>query len=808
MKRIYIFLILIISLVTNVDAESTKTSLSGKVSDKKTNEQLPFVAIYFPDLKIGTTTNEDGTFHIDNLPKTKLLVQVSLLGYRTLIEQIDLSNTINHNFEMEYVATELNDVVVTGMSKAAEQKRTPTPIAIVPKAVLLQTASTNIIDALAKQPGISQVTTGVAISKPVIRGLGYNRVVVINDGIRQEGQQWGDEHGIEIDENAVDHAEILKGPASLAYGSDAMAGVINLLSAPTLPDGSFSGNAALNYQTNNGLVGYSLNMAGNQKGLIWNIRYSNKKAHDYQNKYDGYVFNSGFKEHAAEALVGLNKSWGYSNLTFSTYYLNPGMIEGERDSISGRFLKPVVLSDSTEGSAIASSSDFKSYSPFMPFQKIAHQKIVLNNNIILGNSSLKTTVGFQQNQRKEFDNVLDPNETALFFLLNTWNYDVNLNLPEWQDFNVSIGFNGMNQHSSNKGKEYLVPEYQLVDAGLFAIVKKSAGPFDLSGGLRYDIRSEQGRDLYLNSDEQPVDGPTNANEHRFSAFTSKFTGVSGSLGATWQITSHIYTKLNISKGFRAPNISELGSNGIHEGSMRYEIGNSALKSESSFQTDYALGLSTEHLSSELSVFDNSIDNYIFTSKLNSVYGGDSLSEGYQTFKYIAGNAHLYGGEIRFDLHPHPYDWIHFENSFSYVRAVQKNQPDSTQNLPMIPAPKIQSSLRFDFAKKGKILRHAYFLVGATYMFTQNHYYWAFGTETQTPSYFLLNLGAGSDIMWQGKTRCSIYLTVNNLTDAVYQDHLNRLKYLPENYATGRTGVYNMGRNFSFKLIIPVGTSQN
>ena len=177
---------------------------------------------------------------------------------------------------MEYAATEINEVVITGLSKSTEQKRTPTPITVVPRLVLLQSASTNIIDALSTQPGISQITTGTGISKPVIRGLGYNRVVVVNDGTRQEGQQWGDEHGIEIDEYSVDKVEILKGPASLAYGSDALAGVINMLSAPTLPEGKIAANLAANYQSNNGLIGFSAAIAGNHHGMVWDIRYSHK----------------------------------------------------------------------------------------------------------------------------------------------------------------------------------------------------------------------------------------------------------------------------------------------------------------------------------------------------------------------------------------------------------------------------------------------------------------------------------------------------------------------------------------------------
>ena len=310
----YILIVLIILSTISISARNAgvgKTTLSGKITDKTTGEVIPGATLYIPDLKTGAVSGLDGTYKIENLPQTKILLQVSFTGYKMIIETIDLSETSTKDFALELSAKEINEVIITGSSQSGERNKTAIPINIVTKTQLLQNASTNIIDAMAKQPGISQVTTGSGISKPVIRGLGYNRVVIVNDGIRQEGQQWGDEHGIEIDEFSVNKIEILKGPASLSYGSDAIAGVINMITAPTLPEGQINGNILYNYQTNNGLIAYSANLTGNIKGFIWDVRYSNKMAHAYQNKYDGYVLNSGFKENTIGGVVGLNKAWGY-----------------------------------------------------------------------------------------------------------------------------------------------------------------------------------------------------------------------------------------------------------------------------------------------------------------------------------------------------------------------------------------------------------------------------------------------------------------------------------------------------------------
>ncbi|HEX2393958.1 MAG TPA: carboxypeptidase-like regulatory domain-containing protein, partial [Bacteroidales bacterium] len=192
-----LFYLLLMNSQLQADNEVSNITLTGKITDKNTGDPLPGVNIYLPDLKKGTISDTTGSYIIRNLPPTKVFIQVSYLSYQTQFATIDLSVTSTANFELEYTATEINNVVITGLSKAAEQKRTPASITVVPKSILMQSAAMNIIDAIASQPGIAQITTGTGISKPVIRGMGYNRVILINDGIRQEGQQWGDEHGIE-----------------------------------------------------------------------------------------------------------------------------------------------------------------------------------------------------------------------------------------------------------------------------------------------------------------------------------------------------------------------------------------------------------------------------------------------------------------------------------------------------------------------------------------------------------------------------------------------------------------------------------
>ena len=687
----------------------------------------------------------------------------------------EVSDSIPHNPITESNVA-LSEVVVTGLTGSQKLKQSPSPVSIISPRQLEAQPSTNIIDAIAHQPGISQVTTGSSISKPVIRGLGYNRVVVVNDGIRQEGQQWGDEHGIEVDPYSVHSVEILKGSASLMYGSDAMAGVIIFHPSPTLPMGDMRANVSTGYQTNNGLFDYSLNFAGNKTGFVWDSRYSGKMAHAYKNKYDGYVFGSSYREQAFSQLLGYNYRLGHTHLTLDYYHLTPGLVEGERDENTGEVLVP-------------DGYDLKGYGKPMPYQQIHHYKAVLDNSWFLGDGNLKLLLGYQQNRRQEFEEEEHPDECGLDFLLHTVNYDLHYLSPEMNGWKFSMGINGMWQQSINKGTEYLVPAYRLFDYGLFATMSKEIGRLNISGGLRFDHR-------HLHSEALEEEG-----ELRFQDFKRNFNALTGSIGMTYELNSNWNVKLNLSRGFRAPNISELGSNGVHEGTMRYEMGNPNLNAEHSWQVDLGLDYSSPIVSAQLALFANRIDNYVFIQKMADENGQEVIMDDVPAYQFAASDARLWGGEARVDVHPLPH--LHIGNSFSYVNDVQLHQPSESKYLPLTPAPRWNGDVKYEFICGGRTFDNLFLKFAVDCNLRQNHFYAANDTETATPSYTLLNLYAGTDIKSHGKRLLSLYLSGENLTNRAYQSHLSRLKYLDQNVVTGRMGVYNMGRNFSVKVVVPI-----
>lgn len=769
-----------------------KVSIRGTIKDASTGAALPGTSLYLADDKIGTTADENGKYILSNIPAGHHVVEVSHTGYSTLVEHIELVTDTEKDFLLSPVVIENQGVIVTGVANATSIRKSPVPVSSLRKQALLQTASTNIIDALTHVPGVSQLSTGPAISKPFIRGLGYNRVVTVNDGVRQEGQQWGDEHGIEIDEMSVTRAEVLKGPASLMYGSDALAGVVHFITNTPVADGMIKGSLLSNYQSNNGLFGLNANIAGNNKGFNWNAYGTLKSAGDYRNKYDGKVLNSRFRERNFGGYAGLNKSWGYSHLIISRFNQDIGMIEGDRDDASGRF----ILFAGSLLERIATVADLDSRDLFVPRQNILHTKIVSDNNIALRKSRLKLNLAFQNNQRKEFGNPENPDEQDLYFDLKTFSYNLQWQLPEMKEWHTTIGVTGIQQSNQNRAEEVLIPEYSLFDIGGFVYTQRFFKKATLSGGLRFDNRSVDSKAF------------SEGTEVKFTAFTRSFSNISGSIGISAEPSEKVTLKANIARGFRSPTLAELASNGAHEGTNRYEYGEQFLRSETSLQLDAGADLNYEHFSLGVSAFYNRMNDFIFYRKLGSVFGGDSLinvnGEDLPGFRFNQQDARLAGIEANLDIHPHPLDWLHVENTISFVRGRFDEAIDGSDNLPLIPAARLVSELKADFKQAGKSLRNIYFKLEADNTFAQNDPFTGFGTETRTSGYTLLNLGAGTDVVnSKKKALFSLHLAVTNLGDVAWQSHLSRLKYTSPNLATGRTGVFNTGRNFSVKLNIPL-----
>ncbi|WP_375416985.1 TonB-dependent receptor plug domain-containing protein [uncultured Hymenobacter sp.] len=334
-------LLSLLSSSLSAQAQTGTATLRGTVLDAQ-RRPVPYASVALPAQQQGATATAAGTFELSGLAAGPARVLASAVGYEQVEQAVTLTEGQTTELSISLPpAAALKEVVVTGVSRTTELRRSPVPVVALGRREINLNATSNIIDAAVKGvPGLDAVTTGPNISKPFIRGLGYNRVLTLYDGLRQEGQQWGDEHGLEVDQYDIERIEVVKGPASLIYGSDAVAGVINLLPRRASgPAGQLRGEALSEYQTNNNLLGNSLALSYNQNGWLLGGRASARLARAYRNAVDGRVFGTAFRELNTTLSAGREGSWGAAHLAATLYDNQQEIPDGSRDSLSRRFTR-------------------------------------------------------------------------------------------------------------------------------------------------------------------------------------------------------------------------------------------------------------------------------------------------------------------------------------------------------------------------------------------------------------------------------------------------------------------------------------
>ncbi len=804
----------IIFLTLNSFSLFAQNSTSGKITSSKSRLPINGASVSINDLKLTVLTDADGNYKFKNLPNGNFLMEARAVGYKSINYTVDFSTNATKDFQLSENIIEESEVVVTGLSKATQIKRSPIPIVTISKAMMQSNINTNIIDAITKVPGITAVTTGPNVSKPYIRGLGFNRILTLYDGVRQEGQQWGDEHGIEVDQYSIERVEVVKGPASLSYGSDALAGVVNLIPNQPAPEGKVISDFTTEYQSNNGMFGNSAMVGSTKNGFEWMGRLSKKQATNYQNNIDGRVYGTAFKERDANIYLGMHGKWGFSHLSMSMFDDKQKIPDGSRDSVTGKFTKQITEIDTLR--PIVSNNELKSYGIDGNYQHIRHYRVYSNNSFTLGKAGrLGLNLAYQNSHRQEFSHPEMLSIPGLDLNLNTYNYDVKYFAPELNGWNITFGVNGMYQkNDAEKGTDFIIPSYHQFDIGPFVYVKKTINKIDVSGGVRYDSRNFASKQLYtMRNSVTGFDTPatdTTAADFKFAKSTHHYQGISGSAGLTYNATDKLSFKFNIARGYRAPNISEISSNGVHPGTNSFQIGGSSFKPEFSMQEDIGLVYASKFFIVNVSLFNNNIKNYIYNQKLINSAGNDSIIIApNQTFKFQQGKANLYGGEMNIDIHP--IKNLHFENSFSTVYAVNKSLNngkalnDSAKYLPFIPPFHGLSELRYDINNKNHHIINGFVKAQFVYYAAQNRAYLANNTETPTSGYSLFNVGLGTGITNKaGRSVFNIYLMANNLFNVSYYDHLSRLKYFVSPTVVNQSqGIHNVGRNFSVKLNVPL-----
>lgn len=716
-----------------------QNTVEGTLVEHHTNKPIAFANIYFPQLEKGTTTNESGYFILNNLPSGNYKIVCSFMGYESYSKTISIPLNRKLEIALNPSAIEMSEIIIsTPFHKLQSENVMKVEQAKISD--LKAKGALTLADGLTNIAGVESISTGIGIGKPVIRGLSSNRVLVYTQGVRLENQQFGDEHGLGLNNSGVESVEVIKGPASLLYGSDALGGVLYINPERFAPQNSNAADFEGTYFGNT--LGYSANVGYKESAekLKFLVRGSMSEHSDYKTA-DYRVTNSRFEEQDFKAGIGFQDKQFKTEFRYNMNHSKLGI--------------PDEIGEQTT-----------SKNPELAYQDITNHVFSSKSNIYFENSSLDINLGYIYNDRNEFEEPHDHDdhddhdhedehdglEAALQMKLKTFNYDIKYQLPVYGKFETIVGTQGMHQTNGNYGEEILIPDATTNDFGLFGMAHIHFNKADVQVGARFDTRQ-------INV----VNG-----------FTKNFNSFNGALGVKTKLFEVITARLNLASGFRAPNLAELTSYGTHEGTNRFEIGDENLTSEQNFQTDLSFEFKSEHVEFYVNGFYNLVNDYIFLQPKGTFIDGTPV------YNYVQEDAKLYGGEIGFHFHPHPLDWLHVESSFESVTGKQ----DNDSYLPMIPANSLSNTLRVEFNTKWVDKLYSFVKLQST--FAQNH---SNDFETNTPGYNLLSAGIGGNVSLF-KNNLNIAVSGTNLTNKTYINHLSRLK---------DEGIYNIGRNISVSL---------
>lgn len=761
LKNLY-YITVIFLLVSGVVL--SQTSVRGTVSDAVTNEKLSDVTIYLADLKKSVSSNDSGEFKITGLPEGHLHFQFSLLGYGNysivietdkIVEPLDIKLVPSEITTEEIIITETNPEkpYQTDKIKAKDLQRY---------------GFMNISEAVTKIPGVWQLSTGTGVSKPVIRGLYGDRIGIMINGIRFDNQQWQDEHGLVMSSDGIDNVEVIKGPRSLLYGPEAIGGVVSISDEHPAPVGKEIADLNLKFYTNTLGILADIGLKGADKNFNWLIRFGGETHSDYLDGNGDRIPETRFGGYTVKTNLGYNKRFWVGSLNYSYTNYTYGILEGRE------FLRELTNIHETRFD--------RSFTG--PNHQLKVHNVVFQNTFIAGESKFKLNAGYTYNRRVERegnDERFLPDSLQfgnLDMILNTFSVDGSWNYTLSKYLNMTLGSQGFIQSNNNHDARRLIPDSDVNSISGTAMLNYQKKHFGFETGVRFD-------NFNLKTTEFGVKDSIGY----FPPLDLTYNSVNGSAGATYKIKSAVTVKANISTGFRAPNLAELTSNGLHEGVFQYEIGNKDFKSEKSIEGDLGFVVDSKYLSMDVSAFYNNIDNYIYLGQT------DDTLKGYPVFRYFQSDASLKGVEA--DVTVKPNEWLSFRGTYSTVIA---KRTDGV-HLPLIPADKITAAVHVELMN-WKYIYSPYFELSASSALRKTR---LGENESSLPGYVLLNADIGFDLRFE-KQLINISVSCNNLLNKIYIDFMSRIKLLTATYNDKTFYANNMGRNFVFAVKIPFNLS--
>ncbi len=685
-----------------------------------------------------TVTDDDGHYYFGGLPNGTYAISFAAIGYLPTLRTVTLRDTaIALDVVLTASLVEVAGIQVTATPLASSPLRSSQPVTVMSADELAERQAVSLGATVEGLPGVRAFSTGTGIGKPVIRGLTGNRVLVLDDGQRVESQDWGEEHGPQVETSDAARIEVIRGPASVLYGSDALGGVVNVVARamPEALDRSpfVAGSASLGFATNGRQPEAALMLEAARGALGLRATASGVRSGDVSTPA-GDLFNSGTRATNGALAAGYTGTFGSVHAGYSH--------RGERIEIH-------------EDPALAPLAT--------PLQRIGDDRLHLGASFAMGGSHLDIASGWQRNDRREFETEADT-EAALRLRSTTWTAEGRLHHPSVGPLGGVIGLSGLRTTLVKSGRESLVPSHAYDYVGAFVVEQGDIGRWSLGAGLRLDHRA-------LSVEADTALG--------VMAQQRTYGSVTGSLGVLYRLTGSTALALNLGRGFRAPTAFELFANGVHEGTVRFERGDSTLRTETSFNADLAVRVQTSRVNGEITVFRNAIDDYIYPDPTRLT---DSAS-GFRVFDYRQGDAALWGLEAVADVHAAA--WLHLEGGLDFVRGQNLTLE---QPLPWIPPQRATYRVRFEAQGRG-LLRRPYIAVGGETNARQTR---LDPEDYAPPGHSLVDVAAGSSVA-VGPRSVAVVFQLRNALDTRYTNFMSRYKRYA--FAPGRTFIVRLRTAF-------------
>ncbi len=766
-KVVFSFIFIILGLGS---AQAQHLHLQVRVLDSLSSEPLYGATLSIQKHKHIHITDASGEVTFDSLQDGQLILHVSYIGYHHQDKLINMSIDKAITILLCPESYHLHESVVLerGQNKDLSNRNKQ----VLNESDVAKKQGQNISELLSNINGISLLSSSGGISKPVIRGLHSQRLVTMQGNSRLEGQQWGDDHGPEVDPFSANRVEVIKGASSVEYGPEAIGGVIKILPRPWLTEPGLKGLFQTGFFSNNRQGSGSLMLegrTGKEKFMAWRAQGSVRQAGDgHTPEYN--LSNTGFVENsqAIAMAFGLKKLLIETNL--SRYQTRQGIFVashlGNIDDLNRALQssKPLIILPFT-------------YQIGKPYQQVQHILFSARFSYKLSsNKSLSLSYSQQVNRRQEFDadrvyNQALQGKPALDLEIQSFISDLVYESKWANHWSVKTGLNGMMQNNTIAGLQFIIPPFQSLTAGLYAIIRKDIYEGNIAFGMRYDIRS--------------LDLPTYTRFNKQYSYHQFYESPALVFTYSKLLKPTLVFNTTLSSGWRPPAVNELYSYGLHYGIASFEIGDSLLKPERSYLMEISLRKQLSNWSSEFTIFNQYFEGFIYRKPLPDPTL--TIRGAFPTFQFAQCNAQLSGAEFNLAYQAPKKLYGDIMVSYLYAQNLSLNQP-----LMFMPANRMQVHIGYTFLS-GKKFSKPYLELQGIGVAKQNRFTPGADYQNPPPAYALLHLNAGFGFKpFANAGEWQLHLSCQNMLNQNYRDYLSRFRYFAN----------EPGINFIFRLQIP------